>query len=400
MTYQFRLRIEQRKAMTALQERDLLQAAVARNPSPFLKRRLATMFMISDRYDEAIPLWEDCIAVEPDWSAFQSLANSLLARENEQDTLRARTAAQQATEHALQGARRAAALATLGKAHARLGDDAAAKSVLEEALAENPHDKDAFKRLVALYFRRNEPRSALALYERLLSQGVRHSRLFVARTAALARLGCVEEARAFENLAQFSPRRMLQPPAGWSSLEAFNAALAEELANHPTLRYERYGTASTKTWRIDEPATGGSELLAALYAQMRRFICEFVDEIADVDHPWVRARPQEAMLHNWCVITDGPGFEEWHVHQFGWLTGVYYVAVPEAIACGNGVSGCIGFGLPEDLVGEQMSKAYGLDLIRPQAGLAMLFPSHAYHRTFRHQVRERRICLAFDVRPM
>jgi hypothetical protein len=29
----------------------------------------------------------------------------------------------------------------------------------------------------------------------------------------------------------------------------------------------------------------------------------------------------------------------------------------------------------------------------------MLFPSHAYHRTFAHESTERRICVAFDVRP-
>ena len=24
---------------------------------------------------------------------------------------------------------------------------------------------------------------------------------------------------------------------------------------------------------------------------------------------------------SWCVITDSDGFENWHVHQFGWLSG-------------------------------------------------------------------------------
>jgi hypothetical protein len=30
----------------------------------------------------------------------------------------------------------------------------------------------------------------------------------------------------------------------------------------------------------------------------------------------------------------------------------------------------------------------------------MLFPSHSYHRTFAHGLDQRRVCFAFDVRPV
>ena len=395
----FRLRIERPKTLTAPQECELVRAAVARRPSMQMKRRLASLLMHADEYSEAIALLEDCVEAAPDFGAFHALAQARLALENEPDTRRAHAAAARAVERAPDEQLRAAALATLGKAQARLGDDAAAQAAFEAALVDNPQDKDACKRLIALHFRRERPEAALVLIDRLMAAGASHARLFAGRTLALARLGRVEDARAFENLAGFSLRRMLAPPAGWASLAAFNAALAEELVQHPALRYERYGTASTKTWRIDAPAASGSGLLAALYDRMQSVIMAFVAELAAVDHPWVRARPDEGVLHNWCVITDGVGHEEWHVHQFGWLSGVYYVAVPEAVSRGDGAAGGIGFGLPEDLVGEQAANAYGLDLVRPQAGLAMLFPSHAYHRTFQHGVPERRICLAFDVWP-
>jgi tetratricopeptide (TPR) repeat protein len=399
MTQKIRLQIEPPKRLTSRQELALLRAAVARRSTPHLKRRLASLAMIADAYDEAIRLLEECAADAPDSDIYRQLAASYLAKEDETNTRRAREAALKAVELSSGAPMRAAALAALGKALARLGEDRDANEAFEAALAANPFDKDACKRLVALHFKRNDARAVLSLFDRLQAFGVGHSRLLAARTLALARLGRIDEARAFENLGWFSHRTVLEPPPGWATIGAFNAALANELSGHPALRYERYGTASTKTWRIDDPAAGGSRLLAALYGQMQSLIGDFMYQLEGVDHPWVRTRPDEGLLHNWCVITDGPGFEEWHVHQFGWLSAVYYVAVPDAIARGNDEAGCIAFGLPEYLVGNQAAAAFGLDLVRPEAGLAMLFPSHAYHRTFRHGVPERRICLAFDLWP-
>ncbi len=99
------------------------------------------------------------------------------------------------------------------------------------------------------------------------------------------------------------------------------------------------------------------------------------------------------------MIAESEGFENWHVHQFGWLSGAYYVRVPEAIANGKTQEGCIAFGLPDDLAGEAGAAAFGTRIIRPVSGLLLLFPSHTYHRTFPHGHRDRRICVAFDVKP-
>jgi hypothetical protein len=99
-------------------------------------------------------------------------------------------------------------------------------------------------------------------------------------------------------------------------------------------------------------------------------------------------------------MTDAEGFELWHVHQFGWISGVYYVDIPEAVTEGDDKGGCIAFGLPDDMVGEEAAAAFGEILVRPTPGLLMLFPSHTYHRTFAHGADERRICLAFDIQPL
>jgi hypothetical protein len=191
----------------------------------------------------------------------------------------------------------------------------------------------------------------------------------------------------------------MTPPAGWASIEAFNRALAAELAAHPGLRRDRYGSAAQLSWRIESPASPVAPLTTllaqALAEQMERLIAAHGAH----DHPWLEARPQAGVLHSWCAITEDVGYEDWHVHQFGWLSGVYYVSVPTSVACGDDLGGCIAFGLPDELAGQEGAEAFGRQLVRPREGLALFFPSHAYHRTFPHGANERRVCIAFDIWP-
>ncbi len=139
--------------------------------------------------------------------------------------------------------------------------------------------------------------------------------------------------------------------------------------------------------------------MRVLLDRIAEAIADHIARVGDSDHPWMAARPGDATLRAWCVITDSDGFENWHVHQFGWLSGAYYVRVPESIAHGESEAGCVALGLPEDLVGEDAAAAYGIGVVRPQSGLLLMFPSHTYHRTFPHGERDRRICVAFDLKP-
>ena len=117
---------------------------------------------------------------------------------------------------------------------------------LEQALRLDPHNKAAFRRLTTHWFASGDAGAVLSLIERLTATGVNHARLHAARAAALASLGRIGEARAATGFATFASHQQLAVPAGWATLEAFNAALADELLAHPGMRFERYGTASAR----------------------------------------------------------------------------------------------------------------------------------------------------------
>ena len=397
MSRRISIELEATRRLTTHEELAVIRAAFARHPSPAMRWRLAKLLMVNDDAMAAADLLSDQAGLSFAEEILLGLA--WLARESVVGDQRALDAAERALALTDQAEERAAALALRAKAEIRLGHTVAARLTLAEALRLDPHNKDACKRLAALALAAGDADAVLAMYDDLAAKGAVHSRLFAAKALAHARRGERDQVRNIMGADDYFRARKLPPPPGWDSIEVFNAALAEQLLAHPGLSYERYGTASELTWRIDSPLNRAAPLVRVLLDHIADAINAHAAAIGDSDHPWAAARPDDAILRAWCVITDSDGFENWHVHQFGWLSGAYYVRVPDSIAHGDTEAGCIALGLPEDLAGEEAAAAYGVDVVRPQDGLCLMFPSHTYHRTFPHGVRDRRICVAFDLKP-
>lgn len=392
------IQIETAKRISPHQELAIVSAAFARNHSPLMRERLAGLLTLADAFDEIVALLSG--AMDRSFPEELMLTQACFARESRDDDEQARAAADRASRIAATDRERSAALAARAKAEIRLAQADAARITLAESLRLDPSNKDACKRIAALELAHGRHEELLGLTDSLAVSGAAHTRLFAARALAYARAGKIDEAREAMGFDLFHAALELAPPPGWNSIHAFNAALAGELLSHPGLRYERYGTASELTWRIDAPATGEAPHVRLLLECISSGIADHLERIGSGEHPWLRARPKSALLRSWCVITDGDGYETWHVHHFGWLSGVYYVRVPDAIASGSGSEGCLAFGLPAELAGDEAAERFGTQLVRPREGLMLRFPSHAYHRTFPHGTREQRICLAFDLRPI
>jgi tetratricopeptide (TPR) repeat protein len=392
------IELESEKRLTIGQELDLLRAAHKRTPTVDITSKLVKVLVLDDQFEEAVALLEE--QVIRDYRNETFLTICYLSRETQADNNRALDAASRSFALSDNDKQRAAALAAIGKCEKRLGQVEQAKSTLRRALAYDPHNKDACKRLAAIMLDKGEADGLLDWTDGLQAQGVNHARLFGARVLGFARKGDIESSRVAEGFQSLHRTQQLDPPSGWTSIEEFNAALAVELVNHPAMRCDRYGSASESTWRIENPSRPDTPLFKALIAQIIKSLSTHISALAGHDHPWTLAVPEKAFLRNWCVITESTGFETWHVHQFGWLSGVYYVQIPDVIAHGVNKDGCLAFGIPEELVGEDISAQFGQHIVRPRPGMMLTFPSHTYHRTFAHGAGEKRICVAFDLRPL
>lgn len=391
----FPITLERRKPIGARAERALLRDAYARSPdTPGLRLKLATVLFEQDAFDAVVALFATHDARDPGEAAM--LVRALFARGAPADTRRALAILESAPEISDPGG--AQRLADQARAYRRLGQPDMARKRLTRALALDPMNPDACMRMAALHLEAGDAGAALAMLGDLAKAGVSHGYAQAAQVLALARAGRIVEARAATGFDAFHHRGTIDTPAGFTRA-GFDAALAAELLAHPEQRFGRYATASEQSWRIDKPAGGRSPMVDLLLARIVEAAERHVATLADDDHPWASARPASGLLNCWCVITEGPGHESWHIHPSAWLSGVYYAQVPRAITEGADRAGCIAFGVPEDDVGAAAAAAYGERIIRPETGMLMLFPSHSYHRTYPHGTSERRICLAFDICP-
>ena len=338
------------------------------------------------------------------------LTTALLSRGDKESNLGALESASRCLDLSENLRARASALTDLARALIRLERVEEGRAALHQVLELEPGHKRAFKALIALEIKHDRAEDALHTGQTVAARGVSHAHIASGQQIALAKLGRMEEARAVLGLDRFLVERDPPQPERWTTHEAFHKALAAEILNHPDLRHERRQGTDNKTWYIDQLALKRTPAIQQLQQLIQREVTAYVANLpvshtfpASGTDPFVLSRPSRAVLRDWCVVVDGVGHEMWHMHRSGWLSGAYYVQVPEHVSNGTSSDGCLIFGIPENLAGGKAAQEFGTRVVRPQVGHLVMFPSHAYHRTFAHGGDEsvvRRICYSFDIVPM
>lgn len=395
-TTRIKIRPDREKALTTGQEVGLLRAAYRKSPTAQMRSRLLPLLMLEEAFSEAVGI---LTTGDPlDYLGEIALAQAYLADNMPASDMLAHAASERALHLAQDDAQRARALANRGKSEIRMDQFDSARATLTHALHLDPRNLDASKRIAAVERAVGRPQAFLTIADALVNSGVHHARLHAEQSLAYACIGDIARAKLVCGFNLFHKVEYLANPTGWETIEEFNAALSAELLAHPGMRYERYGSASKLSWRVENPSRSDTPSFNALAGEIIAMIERRATEIARVIHPWANAVPQTAFLRNWCVVTESEGFEDWHLHPSGWLSGVYYVRVPNSISQGTTRDGCLAFGIPDNLAGTGAAASFGEHLIRPQEGMLITFPSQCFHRTYPHGTNEKRICVAFDVR--
>ena len=401
MVQPINIETEATKKINSLAELELLRSAVGQKAgSAALRLRLARLLNKLDLFAETIELLAQTHPANETLGAKFALISGYFAQNTAQDNALAKHTAESAIPLVHTDYDRSHVFAELAKAHLRLDENDAAMVLLWDALALDPANVSAFKRLVHELLYRKQPQKVIALTDGLKQKGVNHSRLLAARMMAFAASGESAAAQELLGAKQFVYTAQIQKPAGWLDLAAFNAAIATEISSNPGMRFERYGTSSQRAWRVDHPATGDTPAITALLTEIARIAEGHAAACAKHNHAWPNACPQSAILRSWCVMTEGDGYEKWHMHPDGWMSGGYYVEVPDSVANGSDDAGCLALGVPGWLIGEDAAQKVQQTQVRPKPGLLTLFPSYAYHRTFPHNGQGRRMCIAFDICPV
>jgi len=190
----------------------------------------------------------------------------------------------------------------------------------------------------------------------------------------------------------------LPPPPGYADIAAFNQALAasltrsDGLAAHPLDQTLRTGTQTMGA--LHESA---DPVLRAYFKALDAPIRAYIADIPDLDdgHPWSGRRSANYdIAGSWAVRLRADGYHVNHIHNDGWISSAYYVALPPVMTSGGDEQGWIKFGEPR-----WPTPGCGIEkVVQPQVGRLVLFPSYMWHGTIPFSAGER-MTAPFDVVP-
>ena len=189
-------------------------------------------------------------------------------------------------------------------------------------------------------------------------------------------------------------------PAAAANPSGFNAALAAEILAQPVQQKDPVHKTTRGGFQTGNLVLCNTPALAAFIAALRIELQQRIDTMAQryaaKKHPLAGSRPDRWRLNLWATVLEQEGHQEPHLHPAGWLSGVYYVALPAVD--GNSQAGWIELGRPPSVM--QLAESPVVELRQPKAGSMLTFPSYLHHRTLPHASEQPRISLAFDVIPL
>ena len=382
----------------AIEHLGAFEPFVDKAPRPALVwANLAGFYALADAWDNAISLLERAVAIEPE---------NLELKVQQADML----------------------------ANAGHWRDAL---VLYEAMVKKIPDSGALLRSTAIAAHMcKQSTRAVELYTRTMSAGVCDKVIYSNLIAALIELGRIDEAHrhatdwckampsdieamAFMALLEvevgndavaekwFDFSRFVQghtvtPPDDYANLEEFNRALEAVVLNHDKLETppENHPTWHHPALRIGSDINNDPNgPVGQLEKLMRDAVDKYFAETPNHDqHPFLNSQPANYEISAWSAVLDGEGNQKPHIHMSGYLSGCYYVTIPDEVSgAGADKAGAFEMGRPPE---ELPFKAeFPVETVTPHEGLMLLFPAFMYHGTVPFKSAQKRICVAFDVIP-
>jgi tetratricopeptide (TPR) repeat protein len=324
---------------------------------PALLTAKAEQLLKLDRPQEALDAFERALRLSPDAATHAGKGRALLAL-GDQDRAVAAFEAGLARHPDHPGLQTAFAYGLL-----RIGDARRAQHLVEQALTRTPHSQPALSVLGLCYRANND-----------------------AREAGL---------NGFDDLVQVFD---LDPPPGFPDNMAFHDALARHLDGlHAGAQAFFSQTLRGGTRSFDEFFRYSHALRDALKATIRQALARYIRQMADQpDHPFLGRRARDfAFSGSWSSRMQDGGYHLNHIHD-GWISAVYYVAVPDVTADATMMQGWLKFGEPSAAIG--LARPIRR-VVQPVPGRLVLFPSYTWHGTVPYHSPQPRTTIAFDILP-
>jgi uncharacterized protein (TIGR02466 family) len=279
---------------------------------------------------------------------------------------------------------------------AELGRIEEAAASYRAALALNPNNPNAHHGLSEVLLKLGDAEAGLYHAEECLKRAPRDATALSFKAIALSETGDIAALNRLVDLDRFIRPSAAGASLGGMTLRDFNRAMARHIESHPTLR-QVPSTVNGQDTR--ELLNSGDPLCTALRAFVVEQIAAYAECLPDdPTHPLRAGQPSRYRIESWGVVMWAQGYQVSHVHKKAWISGVYYVQLPDVIAAAReDNAGWIEFGQgPAALYRRSVPPTRR---IRPVEGALITFPSYVWHRTIPFESAQRRICISFDVIP-
>ena len=249
------------------------------------------------------------------------------------------------------------------------------------------------------YLKVKDSKSSLPLLEDYLKKYPQDSRANAYKTIALRGLekfNQVEKLISFSNLVKKIDAQILTK----ENIFEFNKELRNALVKDPRRLPEK----NTFGWAIRGGTvirnlfdTDNSSILNFEFFLRKAIDYYIINLPNNVEHPFLMSKTKDYRIHTcWVNFLEPGDYQSNHIHNNGWMSGVYYLDEPE-IELNKEHAGWIefnrsGYNLPH-FAGEK-----GIELIKPKAGMFIFFPSYIWHGTIPYTHKYSRISISFDIR--
>jgi tetratricopeptide (TPR) repeat protein len=280
----------------------------------------------------------------------------------------------------------------------QLGEPEGVVSLALRARSLSPDDPSILEELGRAYLAEGEYLQALGIFEALLHEDDLNQGWWCMRATALRALRDSRYGELYD-YSRFVAPLVMNVPLGYRNMGEFLEELIADIRKYHT----------TAVHPLDQTLRAGTQSLETLFSRKDHSIQLYKravsEQIADFlstlykqeGHPLLRRLTGSfAFTDSWSVILKDSGFHKNHFHSAGWFSSACYLQVPPEIGHTGDGSGWIKFGEPELYLPERFDAEY---VVKPEAGLLVVFPSYMWHGTNPFRSSTERITAPFDFVP-
>ncbi|WP_269608952.1 tetratricopeptide repeat protein [Prochlorococcus marinus] len=136
--------------------------------------------------------------------------------------------------------------------------------------------------------------------------------------------------------------------------------------------------------------------IKAMKKALEMKIEQYKQKFKDSGQGFINNWPESYELRSWMISMKTGGFLKSHNHEYGWITGSFYLQIPKYNDNKNDDSGNIAFSYQGPRYPNK-DKNFNLTVKKLETRDICIFPSSLFHHTIPFESSEERICFVFDL---